>query len=123
MRARVVEYVKDATLADFSCYCQSWQYPSRSGFGTIRRAAMGITAHDCLSRADDELLEPQLIDVAPTPFFTGFDGTGDGMLGRSEVLDGLLVLGRIAATDVTALHAHPELQPRVEQHDTIVTNR
>jgi hypothetical protein len=75
------------------------------------------------SGGDDELFEPKLIDVAPTPFFTGFDGTGDGMLRRPEMPDGMLVFRRVAAADVTALHAHPELQPCVACHDTVIAIR
>ena len=42
-------------------------------------------------RWDLELLEPELIDVTPAPFFTGLDRTGDGMLRRPEMADGMLV--------------------------------
>ncbi len=41
------------------------------------------------------------------------------MLRRPEMPDRVLVLGRIATADVTALHAHPELQPDVAQSHAV----
>jgi uncharacterized protein (DUF2461 family) len=45
------------------------------------------------------------------------------MLRCPEMSDGVLVAGRIATAYIAALHAHPELQPRVERQDTVVANR
>jgi hypothetical protein len=60
-----------------------------------------------------EPFEPELVDVAPTPFFAGLDRASERMLRRPKMPDRVLVLGRVAASDVTALHAHPKLQPDV----------
>ena len=73
------------------------------------------------SVGDEELLEPKLMDVAPPPFLTGLDRASDGMLRCTEVANGVLVPGRVAAADVAALHAHPELQPGVAQPDALIT--
>ena len=75
------------------------------------------------SGGNEELFEPKLIDVAPTPFLAGLDGTSDRMLRRPEMPDGVLVVGRVAAADVSALHAHSELQPRVVHQEAIVAAR
>jgi hypothetical protein len=45
------------------------------------------------------------------------------MLRRPEMPDGVLVLGRVATADVTALHAHSELLPHIAQSDAIVATR
>jgi len=70
-----------------------------------------------------QIFEPEMIDVAPAPRLTGLDGAGDGMLRCLEVPDGVFISGRIAAANVAALHAHPELQPRVPHRAAAVATR
>ena len=45
------------------------------------------------------------------------------MLRGSEMPDRVLVLGRIATADVSALHAHPELHPDVAQRHAVGATR
>jgi hypothetical protein len=58
-------------------------------------------------------VEFDVVDEAPTPVFTGFERTHDGMLGAMEVLGGVLVFGGVAASDVAALHAQTKMHPGV----------
>jgi hypothetical protein len=67
--------------------------------------------------------EPELVDVAPTPFFAGLYGASERMLRRSEMPDRVLVLGRVATADVAAFHAHSELLPHVAQLHAVVATR
>lgn len=53
------------------------------------------------------------IDVTPAPIFAWLDGTNDGMTGRVIVLGCVPVLRGIAASDMTANEAQPEVDPRV----------
>jgi hypothetical protein len=39
-----------------------------------------------------------------------------------KVFGRMLVLGRITATDISALQAHPEVDPSVAQFDTFLTD-
>jgi hypothetical protein len=47
----------------------------------------------------------ELVDVAPHPRFARLDRADQRMLGATEMMRGVLVLGRIAAADVTAFEA------------------
>jgi hypothetical protein len=54
-----------------------------------------------------------LIDVAPAPVFAWLVRFDDGVFGGVEVFRGVLILGRIAATDVAADHAQPQVNPSI----------
>jgi hypothetical protein len=58
-------------------------------------------------------IEFEFIDVAPAPVFTGFQGLDYGMLGRMKVLGCVLVLRRIATTDMSAAHAQAQMHPLI----------
>jgi hypothetical protein len=53
------------------------------------------------------------VNEAPAPVFAGLEGAHDRVLGAVEMLGGVLVLGRVAAADVAALHAQAEVDPGV----------
>src|ERR1700729_2042646 len=59
------------------------------------------------------LLKIHIIDVAPAPAFASFGGLDDGVLCRVEVRASVAVFRGVAATYVTALHAHAEMHPGV----------
>ena len=59
------------------------------------------------------------VDEAPAPVFAGFKRAHDGVLGAMEMLGGVLVFGGIAAADVAALHAQPEMHPGVTHFQTL----
>jgi hypothetical protein len=62
-----------------------------------------------------ELLEHQfdLIDKTPSPVFSRFDRAHDGVLNGVKMFGGVLVFRRIAAADVSALHAKAEVDPGI----------
>jgi len=47
-------------------------------------------------------IQLELVNITPTPIFARLGGPHDGMLGRVEVLGRMLILGRIAATNMSA---------------------
>src|ERR1022692_1938808 len=54
-----------------------------------------------------------LVDVTPAPVFARLERAHDGMVGLVEVFGGVFVLGRIAATHVSATEAQPQVNPSV----------
>jgi hypothetical protein len=67
-------------------------------------------------------IEFQLIDITPTPVFSRLDGLHDRVLGSVEMFRGMLVLWGIAATDIPARHALPQMNPSVPHFDTLFAN-
>ncbi len=53
------------------------------------------------------------IHVAPDPVFSWLEGLYDRMLRGVKVLGGVFVLGRVAATNVAAGEAFPEVHPGI----------
>ena len=53
------------------------------------------------------------IDVAPSPVLARLHGSHDGVAGVPEVFARVLMRARVAAADVTARHAHPQMRPGV----------
>src|SRR6266576_569407 len=56
-------------------------------------------------------IEQDFIDIAPAPAFRRIVTLDDRMLGGVEVLGGMLVGGIVAAADMTAAAADPQMQP------------
>src|SRR5690349_4125847 len=56
-------------------------------------------------------LEADLVDVAPEPVLVRLERLDDRMLVRARVLRRVLVRRRVAAADVPARHAAPQVQP------------
>jgi hypothetical protein len=80
--------------------------------------AATMRGHSEFSR---QFVQFNLINIAPSPGFTGLQRTHDGMSGFMEMLCGMLVLRRIAAANVTALHGQPKVNPFVAQFKTLLT--
>jgi hypothetical protein len=59
------------------------------------------------------LIQLNLVDVTPLPILAGFYGTDNWMLGRVEMLGGMCILRRIAATYVSAEQAHAQMHPGI----------
>src|ERR1700685_197040 len=57
------------------------------------------------------LVEIRLVDVAPTPIFSWFNGSHDRMPGFVEVGRGMAIPGGIATANLAALQAHAEVNP------------
>jgi hypothetical protein len=63
-----------------------------------------------------------LIDVAPNPFFPRFDGTHQRMLTLVEMLGCVLVLGGVATPNLSALQAHPQMNPCISRFNALFTH-
>jgi hypothetical protein len=62
---------------------------------------------------DAELGQQYFVYVAPSPILSRFKGLHEGMLSLMKMFGGVLVLGRIAAADVTADEALSQVDPRI----------
>ena len=51
--------------------------------------------------------------ITPSPVFPWLNRADDGMAGRAKMFRGVLVLGGVAAPDVPASQAHPQMDPAV----------
>jgi len=65
--------------------------------------------------------EKHLVDVAPSPVFTALETPNDGMLRRMKVFGRVLVLRLIAAADMSALQAQPQVYPRCAHREALFT--
>src|SRR5258708_19539749 len=75
--------------------------------------AESVVARDrtVMRRLSVRKIEQQFIDIAPAPTFRRIVALDDGMPGGVEVLGRVLVGGIVAAADVTAAAADPQMQP------------
>jgi hypothetical protein len=62
------------------------------------------------------------IHVTPNPIFAGFDRAHHRMRGLVKMFGGVLVLGRIAATHVSAYHAQAQVNPSVAEFYALRAN-
>jgi hypothetical protein len=60
-------------------------------------------------------LEEELVDVTPAPVFPWLEGLNNGMLG------GVLVLGIVAAADMTTDETDTQMHPGIPDFQTILT--
>jgi hypothetical protein len=67
------------------------------------------------------LFDDYFIHVAPDPVLTRLDGAHEGVFGGVEVLCRVFVFGRIAAADVTAFEAEPQMDPPVAHFQAFFT--
>jgi hypothetical protein len=65
------------------------------------------------SRDSSQLVKHLFIDVAPAPVFAGLERFDDWVIGGLKVFGRVLVLRRVAAADVAAGHAEPQVDPGV----------
>jgi hypothetical protein len=86
--------------------------PALSARNSKRTAQVLMVAEMSLPEGSIKV-EFNLIDVTPSPILTRFDRPYDRMRGRMEVFCRMLVLRRIAAPDVPAAHAKPQVNPRI----------
>ena len=54
-----------------------------------------------------------VVSIAPHPGFARFDRTHERVLGLLEVFGGMLVFGRVAASDMTALETQTQVHPGI----------
>jgi hypothetical protein len=60
-----------------------------------------------------ERLNHDLVDVTPSPVFARLKGSHNGVLGLSEVLRGVPILGGVAAADVATNLAKAQMNPQI----------
>ena len=70
---------------------------------------------------DLERLEEDSINVAVAPLFARLERFNDRVFCRMKVLRRVLVLRRVAATDVTARFAQAQMHPRIAHLQTFFT--
>src|SRR5579859_5531759 len=70
-------------------------------------------------RDASSFFEHDFVDVAPKPVFARLDGLHNRMLGGVKMFGGMLVPGRIAATDVAANLAQAQVHPTVAHLETL----
>src|SRR5262245_55560589 len=58
-------------------------------------------------------IKHHFVHITPAPAFGRIIALDDGMLGAVEMLGGVLVLGRVATTDMAATAAKPQMQPDI----------
>ena len=63
-----------------------------------------------------------LVDVAPPPLLSGFDGTHHRMARAVKVLCGVLVFRVVATRNMTAHQAHAQMHPTIAHVNTLLTN-
>jgi hypothetical protein len=83
---------------------------------THDRGAVGLRSPDRPAPG----IEDDLVDVAPPPILPRLEGADDRVLRGVEVLAGVPVLGVIAAADVAADHAQPQMDPGVAQRQALL---
>ena len=79
------------------------------------------------SGSRNESVSPELtrrngIDVAPYPSLSGLDGSHQGMLALMKVLGGMPVLGRVAASHMSALKTKAKVDPRIAGFYTVLAD-
>jgi hypothetical protein len=58
-------------------------------------------------------IQKDFVGVTPAPVLTRLKGLNDGMMRRTKMPSGVLVLGGVAASHVAAAQTEPEMNPRV----------
>ena len=66
-------------------------------------------------------IEQHLVDIAPAPAFRRIVALDHGMAGRVEMRGGVFVRGIVAAADVAATAADPQVQPSVAALQAFLT--
>ena len=71
----------------------------------------GVVARGGFARKDGEAVDHQIVDIAVHPILAGLVRLDDRVLRAVEVLRRVLVGRRVAAADVSAGHAKPQVDP------------
>jgi hypothetical protein len=59
------------------------------------------------------LSQKHFVHITPAPVLSRLERLHDGMFGLMEVFGGVLILGRVAAADMTADETFPEVDPGI----------
>src|SRR5579859_3553139 len=69
-----------------------------------------------------DLARREVIQVAPDPGLAIFDGANQRVAGGMEMPGGMLVLRGVAAADMAALQAEPQVNPAIACLDAVLAN-
>jgi hypothetical protein len=61
----------------------------------------------------------KLVNIAPDPVFTRFNGANQRVLGTMEMLGCMLVLRGITAANVSAFQTKPQVDPRIAKFNAL----
>jgi hypothetical protein len=67
------------------------------------------------------VLQQHLVDITPAPVLPWLEGLDNRMVGRVEMLCGMLILRGIAAADMPAFQADTQVNPAISRLQTILT--
>ena len=86
----------------------AWRACGKSG---KIRAGDVMTALNDVRDAHSGELKRQLVDIAPAPGFSGFDGSNNRVMHRVKVPGCMFVLRAVATPDMTASEAQAQMDP------------
>jgi hypothetical protein len=66
-------------------------------------------------------LQQHLVDIAPAPVLPWLEGLDDGVVGRVEMLCGMLIFRGIAAANMPAFQTDTQVNPAIPRLQTILT--
>lgn len=87
----------------------------------IYRKIFFISGGMDLPQIQSRRLDVGLIDIAPAPVLTRLEGLYERMVGRVEVLSGMLILRGVAAADVSTSLADAQMHPGIPECQTFFT--
>src|SRR5262245_29852474 len=122
---RPIEYRTHADRAHEACgflHAVGFQDDVRysDGWPPILLAHLHLPPRDTRQWFADRLSDHHLVHVAPAPILSGLERPHDGMLARPEVLRRMPVLRRVAAADVPAREAEPQMYPPIAHAQTLL---
>jgi hypothetical protein len=65
-------------------------------------------------------VQPELVSVTPSPVLIWLEGLNDRVVGRVEMLGGMLILRIVAAADMPAFKADAQVYPGVTDFQAIL---
>ena len=66
-------------------------------------------------------IEPELVNVTPAPVLIWLEGLNDRVVGRVEMLGGVLILRIVTTTDMPTGEAEAQVHPGIPDSQTILT--
>ena len=80
-----------------------------------------LSLYSIAERLISSKLKHYLVDVTPTPVLSWLEGLDNRVVGRVEMLGGMLILRIIAAANMPAFKTEAQVHPRIPYSQTILT--